>query len=136
MLIFKRDQLKRLTDKAKENLNAAEYLFEVKSYDLSVKRSYFTMFYIACGALFTLDLVFDNHNEVLDAFKKHFIDTGIFDAGCYEMLAEAKRYRLNDNNEFNKDITEETARRILENAKKFKAEMKKHINQWLDDNPA
>jgi uncharacterized protein (UPF0332 family) len=61
--------------RAKESLKAAELLLKEELFDISVSRSYYTMFYIAEAYLLAEDLTFSKHSAVISAFGNKYAKT-------------------------------------------------------------
>ena len=64
--------------KAHENLATAQHDFDGGFYDGSVSRSYYAVFHAMTATLFSKGLHFSRHGQVIGAFNREFIKTGIF----------------------------------------------------------
>ncbi|NEO87727.1 MAG: HEPN domain-containing protein [Spirulina sp. SIO3F2] len=87
------DEQKHLIAKAKNNIRAAELLFEQELYDVSISRAYYVMFYIAEAFLIGEGLSFSKHSAVISKFGELFAKTGRLPAGYHRYLIEAEQAR-------------------------------------------
>lgn len=69
-------EVKKLIQKSKRSLKAAENLFRDKDYDFAVSRAYYAMFYAAEALLLTKNLSFSKHSGVISGFWEHFVKKG------------------------------------------------------------
>ena len=72
--------LQALLEKSKNKLATAHLLFDAKQYDDSVSRAYYSVFHALTAILYMRDQVYSKHGQVIGAFNKDFIKTGIFPA--------------------------------------------------------
>jgi uncharacterized protein (UPF0332 family) len=109
----------QLIAKAKQSLNAAQYLYEGEYYDFAVARAYYTMFYVASAFLESEGLSFSKHSAVISAFGREFAKTERIPKEFHRHLKEAQDLRLlGDYGEMNILEKEEAATQI-ERAKAF-----------------
>jgi len=134
MPVTKHDQLSKLIDKAKENLNAARYLFEEGFYNISTTRSYYSMFYLTTAALLTLDLSYSKHSGLISAFGKQFAATKKIKPECHRLLIEANKYRQTSDYDFMNEVTKDEAEEIITNAAMFSSELLSHLEEWMEKN--
>ncbi|MCB1179577.1 MAG: HEPN domain-containing protein [Leptospiraceae bacterium] len=52
--------------------------FENNQFDDAVSRSYYAVFHVITEALYTKEKSFSSHSQVIGAFNKEFIKSGIF----------------------------------------------------------
>ncbi len=64
--------------KAEEKLITAKIDFEHKRYEDSISRLYYCIYHAITAALLLKGLSFSSHKEVIGAFNKEFVKTGIF----------------------------------------------------------
>ena len=70
--------LSALLNKALEKLETARIMFENARYDDAVSRAYYAVFHAMTAALLSKGLSFSSHGQVIGAFNREFIKTGIF----------------------------------------------------------
>ncbi|MCW6037513.1 HEPN domain-containing protein [Spirulina subsalsa FACHB-351] len=103
----------QLIAKAKQSLNAAQYLYEGEYYDFAVARAYYTMFYVASAFLESEGLSFSKHSAVISAFGREFTKTERIPKEFHRHLKEAQDLRLlGDYGEMNILEKEEAATQI------------------------
>lgn len=78
-----------LIKKAKESLDAAKSLLESGFPDFSASRAYYAMFYTAQAILLTRGLAFSKHKEVISAFGKEFVKTGLIPSNLHRYIIDA-----------------------------------------------
>ena len=70
--------LSALLKNAYEKLETARILYENARYDDAVSRAYYAAFHAMTAALLSKDLSYSSHGQVIGAFNREFIKTGIF----------------------------------------------------------
>ena len=105
--------------KADESLAAAQLLFKESSHGFTASRAYYGMFYAAQALLLTKGLAYSRHSAVLSAFGREFIKPGLFDLKWHQSFHEAFQVRQVGDYEPLERVSEETARRMLEQAEGF-----------------
>ncbi len=89
-----RKELEELTNKAKENMEAARLLRDKGFFDIAISRCYYAMLYSAEAVLLTKDLKFSKHQAVIAAFGKYFAKPEILDKRLHRYLLDAFEERL------------------------------------------
>lgn len=106
-------------EKAKENLKAAEILFEAGLYNASANRAYYSAFHIAIAALYSLGITPTNdHSKVQTLFADNF---------CNRRKLFASKYIDNfgdmwDNKniaDYKSTVKKDVAKKQLTNTKEF-----------------
>lgn len=118
-------------DKAKEDLRAAEILFENNLFSQSLNRSYYPIFH-AVRAVFVYEK-FDSrkHSGIISHFNKRYIKEGIFDKEYSKILMGAEKIRnKSDYNDFY-IVSREDARNQIMGAEIFIDTMEKYIDEYL-----
>jgi uncharacterized protein (UPF0332 family) len=64
--------------KGQEKLATAKLLLDNSKWDDAASRAYYAAFHAVSAVLFQHDLQFKSHGQVIGAFNKNFIKTGIF----------------------------------------------------------
>ncbi|MBU4332372.1 HEPN domain-containing protein [Patescibacteria group bacterium] len=112
-------QFKIYMSRAKENIEAAEILFEKKSYRGAVSRAYYGFFEAASAALITKGFFAKTHAGVIYLFEQHFVRTNEVPAKFSRFFREAKEAREEADYKFLEKTTKEDAERIIKTAKEF-----------------
>jgi len=113
------EEIKKLINKAKRSLKAAQKLYKDKDYDFSVSRAYYAMFYCAEALLLTQGMSFSSHSAVIAAFGKYFVKTNLLRSILHSYLLTAFKDRQIGDYEVIRNITKREAETDLKNAKEF-----------------
>ena len=70
--------LAALLAKASEKLETARIMYENARYDDAVSRAYYAAFHAMTAALLSRKLSYSSHGQLIGAFNREFIKTGIF----------------------------------------------------------
>ena len=127
-----KDEIKGIIQKAERSLKAALRLFEANDFDFAVSRAYYSIFYMAEAVLLTKGLSFSKHSGVISGFNQHFIKTGIFEYKYYEMLRFAFEQRNIGDYRFLQQVSKETAKKVVNEARQFLEETKRHLESLTD----
>jgi uncharacterized protein (UPF0332 family) len=73
-----KSDLSALLKNALDKLDSAKILYENIRYDDAVSRAYYAAFHAMSAALLSKDLSYSSHGQVIGAFNREFIKTGIF----------------------------------------------------------
>lgn len=113
------EELKRLINKARRSLRAAQRLYENGDYDFSISRAYYAMFYCAESLLLTQKKSFSKHSAVIAALGLHFVKSKILPPLLHSHILSAFKDRQIGDYEVIKDFTQKEAEVHLKNAKEF-----------------
>ncbi|MHB9028662.1 MAG: HEPN domain-containing protein [Candidatus Latescibacterota bacterium] len=102
--------------KAQDKIDTAKINMEHGKYDDVVSRSYYAVFFAISAVLFSKGLSFSTHSQVIGAFNREFIKTGIFPSSFTKMIKILFNERQTGDYDFDSWIDEPTARESLENA--------------------
>jgi uncharacterized protein (UPF0332 family) len=122
-LWFIKEQLLSLSahrlEKAKDDLESSESLFELGKFAQSINRSYYAMFH-AVRAILALDK-FDSkkHSGVISYFILNYVKAEKVDEKFSKMLTSAEKIRINSDYSDFYIVDKETAEVQLNNAKSF-----------------
>lgn len=105
--------------KAEESLRTAEVVLKEGSYGFAASRAYYGMFYATEALLLTKGMAFSSHSAVLAAFGREYVKPGLFEAKWHRVFHEAFQVRQVGDYEPLEQVSEETARRTLEEGKGF-----------------
>ena len=82
---------------------------------------------MAEAALLTKGLAFSKHKGVISGFWNQFVKTAIFDKELHKALHDAFEIRNVGDYAYDIDVTEDEAKMVLENAKKFCNVVKRYL---------
>jgi len=122
-------EVESLIKRAMKYLKSARILLEDGDCESSVSRAYYAMFYSAEALLLTKGLSFSSHRGVISAFGEHFVKTGIFSKGMGRELNRAFEKRQLGDYEYTFVISEDEAKKILENGEKFVEKMAQYLKE-------
>ncbi|MBI2091859.1 MAG: HEPN domain-containing protein [Deltaproteobacteria bacterium] len=108
-----------LITKSKRSLAVAERLFSDTDYDFASSRAYYAMFYAAEALFLSKDLSFSSHNAVISALHEHFVKTGLLQKEFHKMFSDAFKRRQEGDYMSPSTITNESAKKLLDDAKIF-----------------
>lgn len=120
-------EIEKMLQKAAQSVEAADDLLQNGYAGFAVSRAYYAMFYSAEALLLKQNLSFSKHGAVIAAFGEHFIKAKIFDPKFHRYLREAFDQRLVGDYDVMNEISPETARATIKNAKEFIEEVKNYL---------
>lgn len=112
------DQL-ALMSRAKENIQGAKGLIDMKLYNIAVSRAYYAMFYLAQALLLSKSLSFSKHSAVNAAFGKHFSKTGLLPKHLHGYLLQAQEDRHVGDYDVLTDFSQQEAMEQVAHAEEF-----------------
>jgi uncharacterized protein (UPF0332 family) len=120
-------------ENAQEMLAAAKVNLDNDFYATGVNRSYYAVFYAANALLATLGEARSKHSDVISVFRQRFIKTGELPAELSEIYGDLMSSRQSGDYDLNTRVEMETARELLEKARRFVDEVEQWLrrNQWL-----
>lgn len=121
------DEPVKLLEKAEKALRAADVLLQAHDAESAVGRTYYAMFHAAQAILRTRNLQFRKHAGVHAAFGEQFVKTGVIDARFHQWLLAAFNTRQQTEYQIDSTIDEADAKRWLERAREFVAEVRRHL---------
>jgi uncharacterized protein (UPF0332 family) len=71
-------EISKMLEKAESKLKTAKIDFENGQFDDSISRAYYAVFHAITAVLLSRQLTFSSHSQVIGAFNKEFVKTGIF----------------------------------------------------------
>ncbi len=87
------EQVTALLSKAERTLDGAKSAFANEFYDDSSSRAYYAAFHSASAALAATGLYFSSHGQVIGAFNREFVKTGISPAEAFQKLRRLFEHR-------------------------------------------
>ena len=115
---------KKYIENAEEKLEAAVYLLEGGFYNDAASRAYYSMFYSARALLSLKEIYPKAHKGVILKFGLEFVKKGFVEEVYGRALSHAKDRREVADYDIEKDIREEEAEFIVEDAEKFLVRIK------------
>lgn len=100
-------------------MEAARIMYEYKQYDDAVSRAYYAVFHAMTAALLSKGLVFSSHGQVIGAFNREFIKTGIFPVNTSSVVQALFDDRQIGDYGIISEINKTTARRHLAQANRL-----------------
>ncbi|MBE9594486.1 MAG: HEPN domain-containing protein [Proteobacteria bacterium] len=119
---------KKYIENAEEKLEAAEYLLRGGFYNDAVSRAYYSMFYSAKALLSLKEIYPKAHKGVITKFGLEFVKKGFVEDVYGHALSHAKDRREVADYDIEKNISEEEAESIVEDAERFLVRIKEAIN--------
>lgn len=120
-------------ERAEEKLEAAKYLFEGEYYNDASSRAYYSMFHAASALLLTKDIAPYTHRELIKKFGLEFVKKEIIDEWYAKALRNQKDMRELGDYDVTREITEEEAEQLIENAERFLEEIVELIESLTDE---
>ncbi len=113
------ESIQELLRKAQRSIEVARSIEAGGSFDFSVSRAYYAMFYCAQALLFHKGMSFSKHSAVISAFGKEFIKTGIMPSLLHKYFSEAFDDRMRGDYDLVTVITAEKSKETLKRAEEF-----------------
>ena len=126
----------RYIENAQERLEAAEYLLKGGFYNDAVSRAYYSMFYSARALLSLKEIYPKAHKGVILKFGLEFVKKGFVEDAHGRALTHAKDRREIADYDIEKNIGEEEAESIVEDAISFLERIQEVIKEIHDSNSA
>ena len=120
---------KKYIENAEEKLEAAEYLLRGGFYNDAASRAYYSMFYSARALLSLKEIYPKAHKGVILKFGLEFVKKGFVEEVYGRALGHAKDRREVADYDIEKNIREEEAESIVEDAEKFLVRIKEAIKE-------
>ena len=114
-----KEEVRKLFNKAKRALRAAETLLQAGDGESATGRAYYAMFHTAQALLRERDLRFRKHGSVHAAYGKHFAKTGVLDPKFHRWLLAAFNKRIKSDYDIDSVIDKEAARQTIKQAREF-----------------
>jgi len=115
----RKEEVLALFSKANSKLKTAHIDFDHGQYDDAVSRDYYALFHAMTAALLSKDFVFSSHGQVIGAFNREFIKTGIFPKVYAKYIQVLFDDRQTGDYDVFAVITEETALEHIRNTEKI-----------------
>jgi len=128
----KQDLIKYRIERAFENFEAAQLLFDNEKFFNSVTAIYYSAFQIVLAVLLTKDISIKTHKSVLNNFSKYFIKDEIFPREFGRLLNKLMDYRSHADYADFVELTKEEVEDLLNQTKIFLDELNKYIQKSIN----
>ena len=122
------EEINKIIHKAEEFYQDAEYLFQGQRYEATVNRCYYAMFTSVQALLITKNVFSKTHQGLQVKFNELFIKTGILPVELGKTLNETFEKRQFGDYDVDADISEQDAKKVLDNARQFLDSIKKNLH--------
>lgn len=116
-------------EQAKENLEEAEALFNIKKYKGASNRAYYSIFHTMKSVLALKQIDFKKHSSVIAYFNKEYFAKDIFPRELGKGVSEARFFREKSDYVDFYIVTKEECSNQIETAKKMIECAEKYINK-------
>ncbi len=116
-------------EQAKENLEEAEALFDIKKYKGASNRAYYAIFHAIKSVLALEQIDFKKHSSVIVYFNKEYFAKDIFPRELGKGVNEARLYREKSDYVDFYIVTKEECKNQIETAKKMIEFVQRHIDK-------
>ena len=121
------NEIAALISKSKDKLKTSLLNLEAGQYDDCVSRAYYAVFHALTAVLLDKGLVYSSHSQVIGAFNRDFVKTGVFQTGLTPMIQELFDGRQTGDYDPMSDITKEDAEKALSNAELIVSTISSHL---------
>jgi len=122
-------EIETLIRKAKRRLDAAYYLLGEGFYEDAVSRAYYSMYFAAKALLLRRDITVKTHKGLLSKFGLEFVDEGVVEKYYGRAFRIAEELREEADYSISREISEEEAKSVIEDAEKFLVRIKEAIKE-------
>lgn len=121
-------------EQAKENLEEAEALFDIKKFKGANNRAYYAIFHAIKAILALEQTDFKKHSSVIAYFNKEYISNEIFSRELGKKVSEARFFREKSDYVDFYIVTQEESKTQLDTAKLMIHSAENYINEYLSKN--
>ncbi len=112
----KKYELAAMYEKAQDKIETAQLLLSNSRWDDAVSRAYYAIFHGISAVLLSRGLTFSSHSQVIGAFNREFVKTGIFPADISKMIQKLFDCRQTGDYSIDPSIDHELAKTLTDNA--------------------
>lgn len=123
------DLSKYRMEKAKDDLETSEIMFNNNKFSQSINRSYYAMFHAVRSLLALSKFDSQKHSGIISYFNHHFVKSGKIEVEYSKMLTTAFKIRSDSDYKDFYIITRQDAELQLENANKFIKRIQEFLEQ-------
>ena len=121
---------KHRLEQAKENLEEAEILYNVKKFKGANNRAYYSIFHSIKAVLALEPIDFKRHKDVIAYFNQHYISTEIFPKKIGRKVSIASKIREDSDYDDEFVVKSEITQEQIETAK----ELIELVKEYIDNN--
>jgi uncharacterized protein (UPF0332 family) len=114
----KDDEIDRLLSQSELRLEAARHLLKEEFYDDAVSRAYYSM-YLQHPLFLGRDIQVKTHRGLIARFGQEFVEKGLIERHFGQILRIAEELRSEADYSITRDISEEEAAMVVEDARGF-----------------
>lgn len=112
-MFFGKDLARYKLERAREELDTAELLFNNEKLKAANNRAYYSIYYSLTAVLCLEPIAFKKHKDTIGYFNKNYVHTGIFPEDIGRSISKAEKVRhASDFDEFYIASKEEAERQI------------------------
>lgn len=119
---------KHRLEQAKESLEDAHILYDLKRYKSANNRAYYSIFYSIKSVLALEPIDFKRHKDVTAYFNKNYVHTGIFPKDIGHRIVEASKTREDSDYDDEFIIRPEETEKQIKTAKELCDLVEKYFN--------
>jgi uncharacterized protein len=116
-------------DRARQDLDAAQSIFNQGFYGIVVSRAYYAMFYAVNALLVSKGISRKTHSGVISAFGEYFVKTGIIEKEYAKLLGQAFDSRLDTDYDIVFSADQVLAHQIMQDAQHFVDRAENYLQQ-------
>ncbi len=116
-------------ERAKEELDAANLLFNEGFYKEAASRAYYSMFHATQAILFIKNIYPRSHRGVIQKFGEEFVKPGLLERRMGQMLSQAESMRMKADYDVVIKIDKEECEEIIKNCEIFLLNIRKAIEK-------
>ncbi len=116
-------------EQAKENIEEAEILYDVKKFKGANNRAYYSIFHSIKAVLALEPIDFKRHKDVIAYFNKNYVHTEIFPKRIGHMIAEANAIREDSDYDDEFIVKPEETKIQIETAKELLKLVEEYVNR-------
>ena len=125
------DLCKHRLEQAKENIEEAELLYNVKKFKGANNRAYYSIFHSIKAVLSLESIDFKRHKDVIAYFNKNYVHTEIFPKKIGHMIAEANSIREDSDYDDEFIVNPEVTIAQINTAKELLKCVEEYINKTI-----
>ncbi len=126
------DLAKHRLEQAKENIEEAEALYDIKKYKGANNRAYYSIFHSMKSILALEPIDFKKHKDVQAYFNKNYINTGIFPKELGHKISKANAIREDSDYDDEFIVKQDITLEQIETAKELAKLVEKYILKQKD----
>lgn len=113
------DEVDRLLSQAELRLEAAQHLLKEGFYDDAVSRAYYSMYFATSALFLARNIQVKTHRGLIARFGQEFVEKGLMERHFGRILRIAEELRSEADYSIAREISEEEAAVVVEDAERF-----------------